>query len=201
MNYRGEVGPAKLYDVIGAQQFCVMIKLGLREHHKLLDFGCGSLRGGRLFIPYLLPGNYYGVEPNAELVYEGIKGELGIDILDVKKPHFYDFADFKMSRIGQEFDFILAQSILSHAGVDILDRIISEASRALAENGKFAATFFSGELNRSKSGWLGHDIASYTLSYMKHIAGKHGMHVAQLEDIAPGVTHPIGQKWIVFRHQ
>lgn len=63
-SYREYVGPETEYDLIGAMQFRLLSTLGLRENHKLLDFGCGSLRAGRLFIPYLNPGNYTGVEPN-----------------------------------------------------------------------------------------------------------------------------------------
>lgn len=197
MTYRSGVGPAKLYDAIGAQQFCVMVRLGLREHHKLVDFGCGSLRGGRLFIPYLLPGNYYGIEPDEQLIRDGIKNELGVSILAVKRPNFYMFDDFKMSRIGIEADFILAQSILSHAGCDVLDTILKEASLILADNGRFAATFFEGA-TKKKAGWLGHDLSSYSMGYMKKAAGKFGLKLTVLSDIVPGVNHPVGQKWVVF---
>lgn len=55
--YRGYVGPEAQYDLMGATQFRLLCTLGLREHHTLLDFGCGSLRAGRLFIPYLLPND------------------------------------------------------------------------------------------------------------------------------------------------
>jgi SAM-dependent methyltransferase len=57
---------------MGATQFRLLTTLGLREHHSLLDFGCGSLRAGRLLIPYLLPGRYYGLEPNRCLIEDGI---------------------------------------------------------------------------------------------------------------------------------
>ena len=53
-HYRAYVGSPKAYDVTAATQFALMVGLGLREDHTLLDIGCGSLCGGRLFIPYLL---------------------------------------------------------------------------------------------------------------------------------------------------
>ena len=199
MDYRGKVGPEKLYDFIGAQQFCVMFNLGLREQHKLIDLGCGSLRGGRLFIPYLNPGNYYGIEPNATLVSDGLQNELGHSILRIKQPHFYDFDDFEMSKIGIEAGFILAQSILSHSGVDIVEKILHEASHTLTKNGKFVATFFEGAEGK-KRGWLGHDITTYTIRFMKFMAKKNGLKVKRLSEICPGVNHPVGQKWIVFSH-
>ena len=87
-HYRAYVGPPDKYDIIGASQFNLMTSLGLRENHFLLDIGCGSLRGGRLFIPYLLSNHYYGIEPEEWLVQEGIKQNLGNDILKIKSPKF-----------------------------------------------------------------------------------------------------------------
>ena len=109
MDYRTAVGPPELYDVMGAHQFCVLISEGLRDYHKLLDIGCGSLRGGRLFIPYLSVGNYYGVEPKKNLIHYGVVNELGWDILEVKQPKFYNIGMGDIFRFDTKFDFILAQ--------------------------------------------------------------------------------------------
>jgi hypothetical protein len=57
-DYRAYIGPTSRYDFMGASQFRLATTLGLRSGHKLLDFGCGSLRAGKLFIPYLETGNY-----------------------------------------------------------------------------------------------------------------------------------------------
>lgn len=62
-HYRAYVGDPERYDVLAVQQFRVLTDLGLREHHKVLEVGCGSLRFGRLLLPYLLPDRYVGVEP------------------------------------------------------------------------------------------------------------------------------------------
>ena len=62
-DHREFVGPADEYDTNAAMQFNVLTSLGLQGQHKLLDIGCGSLRGARLSIVYLKPGNYFGIEP------------------------------------------------------------------------------------------------------------------------------------------
>ena len=87
-NYKAFVGPPDRYDFMGATQFRLLTSLGLRATHKLLDFGCGSLRSGKLFIPFLNQGNYYGLDPNKWLIEDGIDNELGKDILKTKKPKF-----------------------------------------------------------------------------------------------------------------
>src|SRR5881392_154417 len=75
-HYRAYVGPPEDYDLIAAMAFNLLTTLGLRQHHSLLDVGCGSLRIGRLLIPYLNRGKYFGIEPNEWLVDEGIRREL-----------------------------------------------------------------------------------------------------------------------------
>jgi hypothetical protein len=52
-HYMAYVGPASQYDLMAASQFALLTTLGLRDTNKVLDFGCGSLRLGRLLIPYL----------------------------------------------------------------------------------------------------------------------------------------------------
>ncbi len=84
-NYDDYVGPAEEYDFMGASQFRLLCTLGLRSKHKLLDFGCGSLRAGRLFLTYLNEGCYYGVEPNRWLIEDAIKFQVGEDLIRIKK--------------------------------------------------------------------------------------------------------------------
>jgi len=86
-HYRAYVGPPEDYDLIAAMTFNLLTTLGLRQHHSLLDVGCGSLRIGRLLIPYLNRGKYFGLEPAEWLVAEGIKNELGEAVVQIKPIH------------------------------------------------------------------------------------------------------------------
>src|SRR5688572_4495446 len=104
-HYRAFVGPPATYDIIAASQFNLLTSLGLRDHHKLLDIGCGSLRGGRLFIPYLQPESYYGIEPEQWLVEDGIENEIGHDQIALKSPRFDYNAEFNLRVFGEHFDF------------------------------------------------------------------------------------------------
>src|SRR5258707_14801164 len=82
--YRAYVGPPEDYDLIAAMTFNLLTTGGLRQHHSLLDIGCGSLRIGRLLFPYLNRGKYFGAEPNDGLVDEGIKRGLGQSLVGIK---------------------------------------------------------------------------------------------------------------------
>lgn len=195
MRHRGEVGPKNRYDLIGAQQFCILVDQGLRENHDLLDFGCGSLRAGRILIPWLAPGKYVGVDPNKWLIDDGIQHETGHEIHKMKGTEFHYFSNFRLSTIGRNFDFILAQSVLSHAGWDLVEEFFRQGEVVLRPKGKILATFFQGE-NRGSEGWLGHGIATYPVGFMKRAANRAGLSFTVLP-----YKHPVGQKWFLAERE
>ncbi len=138
--YRAYVGPFEQYDVMGATQFALLYALGIRQNHRLLDIGCGSLRAGRLFITYLEPGNYAGIEPNTWLIDEAISKQIGQDLIDIKHPSFRATDAFDVEGLG-EFDFVVAQSIASHAGPELVPKLLGAVHDALAPSGIAAVTF------------------------------------------------------------
>lgn len=140
-HYRAYVGPAHQFDFMGATQFRLLTTLGLREHHDLLDFGCGSLRAGRLLMAYLQPGRYHGIEPNTWLLDDAIARDLGAGFVARRQPQFDANDRFDMTVFGKRFDFIVAQSIFSHAGPDLVGPALASARAALADDGLMLATF------------------------------------------------------------
>ena len=192
-HYRAYVGPPEDYDLIAAMTFNLLTTLGLRQHHSLLDVGCGSLRIGRLLIPYLNHGKYFGVEPNEWLVEEGIKRELGEALLEIKRPTFF-FSDSPQV-ITQEsisFDFALAQSIFSHCGLDLIKGWLSAISRSLAEDGALVATFLPGEEDSPIKGWVYPECVNYRPTTMRQAAAEAGLRFELLD-----WRHP-RQTWALF---
>jgi hypothetical protein len=47
-HYRAYVGWPVNFDLVAAMTFNLLTTIGLRQHHTLLDVGCGSLRSGRV---------------------------------------------------------------------------------------------------------------------------------------------------------
>lgn len=153
-HYRAFVGPPDRFDLMGALQFSLLTALGLREEHYVLDIGCGSLRAGRLLIPYLLPGRYHGVEPERWLVRQGIAKELGRGIRRVKRPVFSHSSSFEFASFGRTFDFLMAQSVFSHAPVRDIRRCLREAAGVMDADSIFAATFFEGGEDYAGDEWV-----------------------------------------------
>jgi SAM-dependent methyltransferase len=160
--YRAYVGPPEDYDLIAAMTFNLLTTLGLRQHHSLLDIGCGSLRIGRLLIPYLNRGKYFGVEPNQWLVNEGIKRELGETLVQIKRPTFlFSSSPDAIAQAKLPFDFALAQSIFSHCGLDLIKEWLSAISRSLATNGALIATFLVGDQDSPRTDWIYPECVNY----------------------------------------
>jgi SAM-dependent methyltransferase len=129
-----------MWDAIGRHQFDFMVARGLAPQHFLLDVGCGSLRGGRLFIPYLEPGHYFGVDRDSELLSAGFEHELDDDAR-ARSPRLETMEDFAFEQLDQTFDFILAQSVFTHLPLNSIMRCLENVRRVLRPGGEFYATF------------------------------------------------------------
>jgi SAM-dependent methyltransferase len=179
-HYRAYVGLPTGYDHMGASQFRLLCTLGLREHHRLLDFGCGSLRAGRLFIAYLGPGRYHGIEPNRWLVEEGIRQQVGYDAVAIKQPRF-DYNDqFRADVFGGSFDYILAQSVFSHTGLLLAQPGISALSSVLSPDGLLLLTFKEGSRDTAEEGWVYPGCVKYRPETIAQLGRSAGLHSARL---------------------
>lgn len=193
--HRAFVGPPEKFDIIAASQFHLLSLLGLREEHQMLDIGCGALRGGRLFITYLLPGHYFAIEPEQWLLDAGIEHELGRDMLQLKQPTFSNDSGFTLTVFRKQFDYLLAQSIFSHAAPSQVRRCLSQAKLSLAPEGIFAATYIPGVTSYEGDAWVYPGPVEYTFDDLHRIAQS-----VDLACISLDWPHPNGQRWVAFYH-
>lgn len=173
------MGQPQRYDLAGGSQFALLFLLGLREHHRLLDFGCGSLRLGRLAIPYLEAGNYYGIEPDRRLVEAGLDHEIGRDTLALKQPRFFHADDYRVDVFGTQFDFIIAQSVFSHAGAEPTRRALSAFANALEPGGLVLANWLLGPEGYGHSpettGWVYPECVAFMPDCLEALAIEAGL--------------------------
>ena len=187
-HYKAYIGPPLQYDFMGATQFRLLCSLGLRAHHQVLDLGCGSLRAGRFLINYLEPGNYCGIEPNKWLIDEGIKEQVGDSLIAIKKPRFDTNSEFNTKVFGQSFDFIIAQSIFSHTGNDLIPSALSNIYKSLNDNGIALLTFIKGEKDFDGDGWIYPECVEFTLPKIYEFAANAGFQVQELPWYHPRQT-------------
>ncbi|PTW57644.1 hypothetical protein C8N35_110123 [Breoghania corrubedonensis] len=181
-HWRTWVGPPMNYDVQSAMQFQLLTNVGLREYHRLLEVGCGSLRAGRLFITYLLEGRYYGVEPNEKIMREGVVGNFGAElenspIIKDRKPSFSHNSDFDFSFTESEVDFAIAQSIASHTGPAELKRLLTNLAQ-VSHDGTLCLVTYGRILNPvnevKEDGWYYPECVAFTPRKFSDIAKNSG---------------------------
>lgn len=139
-SHRGAVGG--LWDEMGRWQFDLLVRNGLKPSHRLLDVGCGALRGGIHFIRYLEPGNYYGIDINASLIKAGREIELPRAGLSDRNPHLEVCTSFAFSKFGTTFPFALALSVFTHLPANAIETCLVRLVDALEPGGRCYATYF-----------------------------------------------------------
>ena len=192
--HRAYVGKPEEWDLVAARQVTLLLAAGLRDHHRLADVGCGSLRAGRMLIPYLEPERYFGVEPNRWLVEAGMEHELGRDLVRMKRPAFRFVDDFSLSEFGTPFDFVMAHSVFSHTHPDLALTGLRNIARVLAPKGKLFATFREDEPGPEGSGWLYPEMVPYSWDRFDGIIEESGLVARRLD-----WPHP-RQSWFVAAH-
>lgn len=184
------VGPAKLWKMKQDFQFNFLKSQGLEPHQKLMDIGCGTLRGGIPLINYLETGNYYGIEVRNAVLEEG-RSELKEHDLEDKKPHLIAFKEFNEISIASKIDVMLAFSVLIHMEDAIVERCIEFVSTILKENGVFYANV--NLVSHQDSNWQGFPVVFRTLDFYEALASKNNLKVTTIGTLGE-LGHISGQE-------
>ena len=172
VHYRAFVGNPAVYGELGSQQFMLLALLGLHDTWSIVEIGCGSLRLGRLLIPFLEKNKYFCLEPAVWLVANALRYELGSEIVKVKSPVFFATSNFSVPPHAYvpEPDIVVAQSIFSHTGPDLLRDALRNLRDGLlkSENTVLLATFVIAGRNKlgalaasQATGWVYPDCVKY----------------------------------------
>jgi SAM-dependent methyltransferase len=192
-DYRAYVGSPDRYDVLAGAQFSMLLDAGLRENHRVVDIGCGSLRLGRLLIPFLRPGRYFGVEPNEWLVRSGFEQELGRDIERIKQPRFRYVDDFSLDEFGERFDFAIAYSVFTHCYPDLALAALRRIAPTLTERGLLVATYVDRtramgaryQFAGNGAGWLYPKVVTYSWDEFNDVLAEAGLAGVPVERRTP----------------
>jgi cyclopropane fatty-acyl-phospholipid synthase-like methyltransferase len=191
-----------LWDTIGQLQFQFLVKQGMKPHHRLLDIGCGSLRGGVHAIAYLDAGNYYGVDKESDILEAGRTVELKRYGLESKRPVLMLVDHFEFSVIqAVRFDYMIAQSVFTHLTPEQIDRCVTNAMPLLKSAGTFFATFHIssdqpdvGKPHNSRVDER--DRTKYPVQMFRDLAVRRGIACEYVGEWG----HPRGQQMLAFRH-
>lgn len=178
-----------MWEEIGKLQFDFLVNNGLQPHHRLLDIGCGTLRGGRHFIKYLNAGNYSGIDISPEAIEYG-KQLVEQEGLSEKQPRLLvsrnkdlRFQEFD----GEVFDYLLAQSVFTHLKPEHIEECFQYIGRIMNQDSIFFFTFSAEALEFKQTGLKGF---RYPFSFFQSLADEYRFN---LKDRSRDYEHPRGQ--------
>jgi len=181
------------YELVGELQLAWLKAQGMRPWHRLLDVGCGQLRGGRHLIRYLNIGNYVGLEKDAGMIARALPV---LAELAYREPLLYETDAFTPPAFAHgHYDYGLAFSVFTHLSPRLIKLCLQ---RILPIVGRLYATF-----NRGTTVELGqrHPVRQsewrrcrYPFGYLARLAETAG---GTAEDLG-GFGHPCGQQMGVF---
>ena len=189
-------GIGGLWDEIGALQYQFLLAQGLQPGHRLLDYGCGTLRGGRFFIDYLEPGRYVGVDISRNVVAKAQELLRNENLADKKPELIWNAnASLDFSEVGnQKFDFIIAQSVFTHLLPEHINTCIGNVARVMKSEGRFYFTNFDADefIKRSVKDF------AHPASFYRQLAGAYAFDLDDLSELYP---HPRGQSMYVLTNK
>lgn len=193
-----------MWDAIGGLQLEFLKDNGLTPSHKLIDIGCGCLRGGVQYISYLEAGNYYGLDINSSLIQAG-RIELERAGLEHKYPNLVVNDKFEIGFFGISFDYAIAVSLFTHLPMNHIVRCLVEVSKSLSIKGNFYSTFFEAPLTANIDPIL-HSPGGITTYYDKNPFHYSFFEMQQLAEMANlsvkyigDWNHPRNQKMLCFK--
>ena len=165
-------GPVKDFEAVGRLQLITLLREGLYPASKVVDIGCGCLRGGYWLIHFLDKGAYCGIEPNAQMLEAGIHGILEPTLLEEKCPRFDTNSTFDTSVFGERFDFFLARSVWTHASKRQIAATLDAFCRDSTHTGVFLTSYLRADKFRHRDyrgdQWVGRSHESDTSGLVYH---------------------------------
>lgn len=143
-------GPVDAFETVGRLQLIVCIREGLYPDSKVLDIGCGCLRGGYWLIHFLDPGCYCGIEPNREVLSGGIEHILEPGLVEAKRPRFDHNTIFDASVFDEAFDFYVARSIWTHTSKADMEVMLDSFVKHTSSDAVFLTSYCRAGLLRGR---------------------------------------------------
>jgi SAM-dependent methyltransferase len=178
-----KAGPLHLWQMKRDFQIRFLKEAGLQPAHRLLDIGCGTLRGGIPIIAYLQPGHYYGIEARRGVWEEALK-ELDEAGLQGKEPVLLNSGDLAALKIGATFEFVWAFSVLIHMSDETAADCIGLAAHHLKESGLFYANASIGPRHDNLIGWQGFPVVTRSWEFYQELGQRHGLRISDLGTLA-----------------
>lgn len=195
------VGSPALWEMKRRFQIDFLRGRGLQPSNRLLDLGCGTLRGGIPLIEYLDSRGYVGIDVREEAIAEA-RAELALHGLAHKEATLLTTTALSDLALDRAFDVVWAFSVLIHMDDAHLDEALAFAARHLAPAGVLYANVNVGE--RAPGGWQGFPVMWRPLQAYADAARRAGLAMDDLSALGElghvsGVPAQDAQRMLAFR--
>lgn len=177
-----------MWDEIGQLQINFLKNEGLLPTHRLLDIGCGSLRGGRHFIGYLNAGGYIGTELSTGAV-DAARSLVEREELTGKGAAIMHVPDGRLTfdDLSGSFDYILAHSVFTHLAECHIEQCFANIPKTMDDRSLFYFTY-NDSTEPARTSFKNF---AYPFDFLRAMAEANGLTV---EDVSARYPHPRGQR-------
>lgn len=154
-----------------------LLTYGIRRDETVVDYGCGTLRLGSLFIDYLEPDRYIGLDIDQRILAAG-RGQLADDIVETKRPTLEVISKESLARVAaRKPRWVCSKGVLQHVPPEELDEYFAGLS-PLIHAGATGLLFshIGPESRRMSLKTWAHDF-----DRLHATAGDHGMQLGKLK--------------------
>jgi SAM-dependent methyltransferase len=109
--------------------------MALKPRHKVVEYGCGSLRLGAHFISYLDRGHYFGLDVIGDFYEQGAQ-TIGAKLIDAKKPTLRVIAEEAVAEATSfAADVVFSNTVAVHVHPDETQTYYGNLARLAAKPG------------------------------------------------------------------
>ena len=166
------VGPPGVWQESRDFQIDFLRRKNLQPAHRVLDIGCGPLRGGIPLIRYLNASRYTGLDIRPSVVEEAWR-QIEKEDLVSKLPCVLVSDGFGRDELGDiKFDYIWCFQVLYHLDDDLVEQCLEQVASRLAADGRCYANI---NVVSEEGTWLEFPYLRRSLDFYEALANKFGL--------------------------
>ena len=156
--------------------FSKLVKKGIRPSDTFVDYGCGTLRLGALFIEFLEPDRYIGLDIDERILAIG-RNQISAKLLDSKRPVLEVISPESLRRAAaRQPRWVCSKGVLQHVSPEELNEYFENLSCLIriGATGFIYARIAEKSKRHSTKTWL------HEFNHLRAAANRHGMEVDRI---------------------
>ena len=180
----------------GLTEFKLFTSYGISPHHRVMDYGCGSLRMAQNFIPFLRTGTYWGFDISGQFINDGLANlkKMGIRS-DLGNYRIISPESLAEGR-EQHADFVISSKVLMHISPDNLTQFIRQLSMLIHKKTTLIIDFDESETDMRTSGSAWAYSANRLSQAFRAFLPDHGISINRFKEKRIFFSNPIYRSYL-----